>query len=95
MRGGHDSVAGVRSRSTGGNSWPTGADAWVAYAADVVAAFPLAGTDWDQHSDAVEAGFYNVRKRTETSAPAAEPNCENADLPLEEPLSPEYEETLF
>lgn len=63
---------------------------WRALAADVIARFPLAGTDWDQHSDAVEARFYNVRKRTETPPPADPPNCVFA----EEPLSPDEEEQL-
>lgn len=65
---------------------------WRSRAAAVVAAFPLAGTDWGQHSDAVESGFYSVyslHKRTEIPAPAAGPVCEFAD---NVPLSPEEEE---
>jgi hypothetical protein len=68
---------------------------WDAWAADVCARFPLAASDWEQHADCVESGFYSVRKRTETPVPAAASVCENADLPLDEPLSPEQQEMLF
>jgi hypothetical protein len=68
---------------------------WDAWAADVCARFPLAATDWEQHSDAVDARLYIVQKRTENPPPAAEPNCENADFPFVEPLSPEQQEMLF
>lgn len=62
---------------------------WEARAAAVCAQFPLAATDWDQHSDCVDAGVYSVQKRSFTSWPA-EPRLHNfADEP---PLSPEEEE---
>lgn len=64
--------------------------AWRIRAADVIARFPLAGTDWDQHRDCIESGFYSLQKSTATPAPAAVPNCEYA----EPPLSPDEEEQL-
>lgn len=69
-----------------GGSW------WLEHAAAVVARYPLAASDWEQHADAVDTGFYSVQIRTGTPAPAAVSNCDFADEP---PLSPEDEETLF
>jgi hypothetical protein len=63
---------------------------WRDRAAALLPRYPLMSTDWDQHADLVEAGIYRVQIRTETPAPAAAPNCENADVPL----SPEEEEQL-
>lgn len=63
---------------------------WDAHAAAVVARYPLAASDWEQHCDAVSTGFYSVHLRTEIPTPAAEPMCNIAD----EPLSPEEEEQL-
>lgn len=37
---------------------PLGAKGWRELAARVVESFPLAGSDWTAHSDAVESGFY-------------------------------------
>lgn len=63
---------------------------WDSHAAAVVARYPLAAEDWEQHRDAVSTGYYSVHLRTETPTPADPPNCENAH----EPLSPEEEEEL-
>lgn len=69
---------------TGRSAW------WDAHAAAVIARYPLAADDWEQHCDAVSTGFYSVRLCTETPPPAAELNCNFAD----EPLSLEEEEQL-
>lgn len=63
---------------------------WRIRAADVVARFPLAGTDWDQHRDCIESGFYSLQNCTGIAVPAAAPDCEYA----EPPLSPDEEEQL-
>jgi hypothetical protein len=39
----------------------SGGSRWLPWAAAVVDAFPLSGTDWVAHSDAVEGGLYSVR----------------------------------
>lgn len=50
----------------------SGGARWHRWAAGVVAAFPMAGTDWDAHSDAVEAGLYSVRDYAQKGSPIPE-----------------------
>lgn len=52
-----------------------GGQRWISWARSVTAAFPLAGTDWEQHSDAVDAKLYSVQDwvRSRAAAPAPEP----------------------
>lgn len=62
---------------------------WDARAAAVCAEFPLAATDWVQHSECVDAGIYSVQNRRYAAAPA-EPRMQFfADEP---PLTLEEEE---
>lgn len=67
---------------------------WRRWSAEVCAAFPLAASDWEAHSDAVDAGLYSVRNRSFSAAPASSSDpfsCKFADEP---PLSLEEEEAL-
>jgi hypothetical protein len=65
---------------------------WDARAAEVIAAFPLAGTDWVQHSDCVDSGFYSVQNCS-AGIVSSDPVVHFfADEP---PLSPEEEEQAY
>jgi hypothetical protein len=53
----------------------SGGARWLPWAAAVVDAFPLAGTDWDMHAESVDARLYSVQDwaRSRAAVPPPEP----------------------